>query len=303
MVEPLNILFSRVYKELTMAGSSYYDYNDTYNQDQNGIDPNTGQPTGSTGTGGGGWTNPDGTPTGPPRPADVPDPDIDPTTGKPYPPGAIRKPTHGGQLSPAPETRQESPSPFGVSGLGGGATGGNSGGVIDISGLPHLQDDPKMTELTDLLMNRAHQSLNIDPLTDPIIRPQVDNYGAAQTRLARQSIDSQAEAGNPYATGSLQTARNHATEQAGFNTANLQSSLMTNELTARRKDITDALQESGQLLTGNQQLKLQQELGLIDASLKQQGLNSGNDQFMAQFGLNSENQKNYWDSLRSGLLG
>lgn len=193
--------------------------------------------------------------------------------------------------NPAPNA----PPPYRPGGGGGGTQGPYYPGTM-------LQQDPRFSDLVNTLMTRAKGSLDINPLTDPIIRPQVDNYGATQTRMANKAIDQQAEAGSPYATGSLQTARTQANENAGFNTANLQSSLMTNELTARRKDITDAMQESGQLLTADQQMKLQEELGLIDANLKQQGLNSQNDQFLATFGLNQNNQNNYWDSVRSGLL-
>lgn len=157
-------------------------------------------------------------------------------------------------------------------------------------------------DLVNTLLSRAGESLNINPTTDPIIAPQVNAYEAQQTRTARNLIDQQAESGNPYSTGAVQNARTQAAEQAGANTAQLQSTLAQNELTARRAEIQNALSESGSLLTADQQVSLQKELGLIDANLNQQGINSRNDQFLAQLGLQADNQNNYWDAIRSGQL-
>jgi hypothetical protein len=63
---------------------------------------------------------------------------------------------------------------------------------------------------------------------------------------------------------------------------------MQNELTARRGEITQALQEMGTLLTADQQLALQKELGEINAMLA-----SG------QLGLDSQNWANRWNWLNS----
>lgn len=271
-----------------MAANDYDPYGTNDNGDNNsGIDPNTGLPYGQQ--------------PAPPDPV-VPDPGPG-RTGPPQarvgaapvtPDASDRGWDRNRQINPVAPT----PTPDPPAWQGTGYTP-QQGPYYPAT---MLQQDPRFSDLVNTLMTRAKGSLDINPLTDPIIRPQVDNYGATQTRMARQAIDSAAEAGSPYATGSQQTARTQANEQAGFNTSNLQSSLMTNELTARRKDITDALQESGQLLTADQQMKLQEELGLIDANLKQQGLNSQNDQFLANFGLNQNNQNQYWDAVKKGLL-
>lgn len=174
-----------------------------------------------------------------------------------------------------------------------------SGNSADTSG---LSGAGQMSSLIEQLMKRANGSLDINPNTDPIIRPQVDNYAAQQERERRNAINQQAEAGSPYSTGALQNEQTQLTERAGQNTANMQSQLMQNELASRRQEIQQALQESGSLLTGQQQLSLQRELGLLDAQLKQQQITSGNDQFTARLGLDASNQNNYWDSIRSGLL-
>lgn len=179
------------------------------------------------------------------------------------------------------------------------APGGGWGGSISYQ---PIQRDPRWDSLVNTLMSRSQASLNIDPTTDPIIRPQVDNYAAQQERQRRTMLDQQAESSSPYATGAMDNARTQTSEQAGINTANMQSSLMSNELTARRGEINNALSEAGQMLTADQQTQLQQELGLIDAQLKQQGLDSGNDQFLANLGLQSQNQSNYWNAIGSGLI-
>jgi hypothetical protein len=165
-----------------------------------------------------------------------------------------------------------------------------------------LQQDPRFSDLVNTLLDRSKKSLDIDPTTDSVIRPQVDNYAAQQERQRRTYLNEMAESNSPYATGSMDHARTQTSEQAGINTANLQSSLMTNELSARRNEIQNALSEAGSLLTGQQQMQLQHELGLLDAQLKQQGIQSQNDQFFADLGFRSQDRGNYWDAIRSGLI-
>lgn len=186
------------------------------------------------------------------------------------------------------------------SGRGGGGFSGGSSSFKEGSDFltPGLAD--KNQQLIDLLMGRAQASLDIDPTTDKIIKPQVDNYAAAQTREGRNFINDQAESGNPYATGAMNNTRTQVAEKAAQNTANLQSQLVQNELTSRRTEIQNALSELGSLLTADQQMALQRELGMIDAGLRQQQINSGNDQFWANFNLNSTDRANYWDWVRSG---
>jgi hypothetical protein len=187
-------------------------------------------------------------------------------------------------------------------------TGGASTNSVGASTAPALADTSALSgssqagDLVSQLIGRSNESLAIDPTTDPIIRPQVDAYEAQQTRTARNLIDQAAESGNPYATGAVQNTRAQAAEQAGANTASLQSQLTQNELTARRGEIQNALSEQGSLLTAQQQASLQQELGLLDASLNQQGINSRNDQFAAQLGLQTDQQNNYWNAINSGLI-
>lgn len=181
--------------------------------------------------------------------------------------------------------------------------GGAPGAPGPSTNLNNSQVSGASSDLINLLMKRAQGSLNIDPTTDPIIRPQVDNYAATQERSRRNYLNTLAESSNPYSTGAAQTAATQTAETAGQNTANMQSQLVNNELTARRNEIQQALTELGSFLTGAQSQALHQELGLINASLQKQQLGSQNDMFLANLGLQTTNQNNYWDAVRTGLLG
>jgi hypothetical protein len=183
------------------------------------------------------------------------------------------------------------------------------------------QKDPdqtaKMDQLLQTLTDRSNQSLNIDPTTDPVISGQVNAARVQQERQRTNMLNDMAESSNPYATGAMNNARVQSAEHVGTNISNLQSQLMQNELTARRSEIAQALQESGSLLTSGQQLALQRQLATLDSAIKNRGLdqsnnqffqnlmlqrmflNSQNDQFAATFGLNSADNRAYWDWVNS----
>lgn len=188
---------------------------------------------------------------------------------------------------------------FGSGGIGG--TGSGSYGSSSISGLlggSGLGNSYANT-LWDMLMNRAQQGLNINS-KDPIIANQVNSYRAEQTRGVRDALAQMAEQGGP--TANLNSERRLANEKAAQSTGGLQSQLMQNELTARRTEIQNALTQMGSLLSDQQKIALQQELGMIDANLRQQQVTNQNNQFLDNFALQNTQQANYWDSLRSGLI-
>lgn len=185
----------------------------------------------------------------------------------------------------------------------------------------HYQMTPQESDLYNQLVQRSNQSLSIDPQTDAVIRPQVDAFAAQQDKESRHALDSIAESAGPYASGTLMGQRRMLAENAAQSTNALQAQLVQNELTSRRQEIQNALQERGSMLSQQDQLSLQRELSLINDQLQkasaknqymlglgslglgQQQINSANDQFNARFGLDSSNQANYWDALRRGLLG
>lgn len=185
----------------------------------------------------------------------------------------------------------------GLTGLLGGSSG--IGGTSSGGGLiPGLTD--RNNYLWSILNGRQGQSLAIDP-KDPIIANQVNAYRAEQERGLRNQLDQAAESQGPMAN--LDMERRMGNESVAQNTGNMQSQLMQNELTARRQEIQNALSQMGGMLSQDQQLALQRELGLIDANLRQQGINNQNSQFLDQMGMNYWDRNNYWDALRSGLIG
>lgn len=188
--------------------------------------------------------------------------------------------------------------------------GGGSGGGPNTAPSAPAQD-AQWTALYDQLMQRAKQGLNIDK-NDPAIRQQTDAYNADSTRQMRDYLSGVAESSSPYKNMAGETRM--ANEHVGQATGALQASLIGNELTQRRTEIQNALTQMGGMLTSAQQLQLQRELGLINANLQktqignnftlgQQSINSGNDQFAAQFGRSVTNDANHWDLARQGIPG
>ena len=178
------------------------------------------------------------------------------------------------------------------------------------------------------LLNRAQQSTNVDP-NDPIIKGQVQSFQNAQDRSQRNYLSDLAERSGPLAN--LRGEQRMTAERSGINTANYQSDLLARELTAKRAEISDALNSMRGMLTNDQQANLQRELNNLDNQLGQvsagfsggaaygglgndlmramlqnsqfyAGLGSENDRFAAQHGLNVADRASYWDSLRRGLL-
>lgn len=160
--------------------------------------------------------------------------------------------------------------------------------------------DPNQQGLYNQLLALSKQSLDINPATDPIIAPQVNAYNAEQQRSNRSYLQQLAEAQGPNANLTAQGAQ--MSENAAQQTGALQAQLTQNELTARRQEIEQALQEQGSTLTAQQQMSLQQYLGQIQAALSQQQINSANDQFLAQYGLNADNLAWYQNAVGSGLI-
>lgn len=181
-------------------------------------------------------------------------------------------------------------------------SGGNrvgTGGGDPKPGMSNAMGPNSSNDLWALLMQRAGQGLNVDP-NDPVLSAQVNAFRAEQERGVRNNLADQAEAQGPNANLTLE--RRVANERAAQATGGLQAQLMQNELTSRRAEIQQALAQMGSMLSDKQKLELQRELGMIEASLKQQGITNQNNQFLDDFSLRRTEQSNYWDALRSGLL-
>lgn len=185
---------------------------------------------------------------------------------------------------------------------GGGGGGSTSGGFSASSSytIPSFNVmDPRVNDLYSTLLARSGQGLNVS-VKDPAIAAQTDAYRAEQTRGVRDYLAQQAESQGPNAN--LGAESRLANEHAAQATGGLQATLMGNELQAKRQEIQSALQMEAGILSDQQKLQLSQQLGQIDAALRLQGLNSSNDQFVAQLGFNQADRSSYWDAIRSGLL-
>lgn len=158
---------------------------------------------------------------------------------------------------------------YNVGDSGGGPAGGQplgTGGTLLNpygSGLNTPPPSDSSNNLFNLLMGRAQQSLVVDP-NDPVIKAQTDAYAASQQGTERNYLSQLAEKGTMGGPGLNTDAANRSAEETmGQNVGQFQAGLMQTELTARRTDIENALQGASGLLTSEQTLQLQQELGEI----------------------------------------
>jgi hypothetical protein len=182
---------------------------------------------------------------------------------------------------------------------GGGASGGGGSNSFGSSSSGYGTNSQR-DDLYNTLMNRSNQSLNINAQTDPNIRQQADPYAAAVERERRRYMAQTAEGGGPLAN--IQGEARLSSEKAGQASGLFESQLIGREMSARRDEIAQALQGRMGMLSQEQQLAMQRELAQLDASIRNRQISSGNEQFMGSLGLQSENQNNYWDALRSGLI-
>lgn len=212
------------------------------------------------------------------------------------------------------------------SGLDGGGGGNPAGGAIGAGQAgaatgggqaSAVSNDPMRQQLVDALTKRSQQSLAVDR-NDPNIRGQADAYAAQQERSRRDYLAQQAETQGPLSN--LTGEARLTAEKTGQANGGFEAALMGQEITARRKEIQDALTQMQGQLTAEQQMALQKELGQLDdatrrfgiqtqADTAQSGINNdwqkalmSNTQFMDELGLKSENQYNYWDAVNSGKI-
>lgn len=116
--------------------------------------------------------------------------------------------------------------------------------------------NPALTQLRNMLLSRAGQSLQVDP-NDPTIKAQTDAYRADVTRGGRDFLTQQAEKGGPY--GDMGAAYRSVAEKAGQAVADRRGQLMQGIVDARRKEIADSLSGLGGTLSLDEQVRLRQE--------------------------------------------
>jgi hypothetical protein len=140
------------------------------------------------------------------------------------------------------------------------------------------------------LMARAQQGTNVSR-TDPNIRQQVDPYVAQQTRASRDYLSAVAEKQGPL--GNIEGERAMAAERLGQNAGLFEAEIIGRELSAKREEISQALQMALAMGNTSAALELQEKLGLLNNNIQQQqvglgqqGLNlqsRGQDDAMEQF--------------------
>ena len=184
-------------------------------------------------------------------------------------------------------------SPWAASGLGPAYYAGTN--TIGISGNRYLDDtsgswnvvqkgpegaptspfgalSPQDQALRDALVKQleanANQSLNINPLTDPTIQMETAPYTAEQTRTARNLESQAAEAGGPNAN--VQAADRSITEAAGEASGSYSAGLVSNELTARRDQMQQALTSMQGILTAEESTQMQGEIAQLNAAISLQ---------------------------------
>ena len=166
------------------------------------------------------------------------------------------------------------------------------------------QKDPRNDALYNMLLERAQQGLSVDR-NNPVIRQQADAYSANERRASRDYMADLAESSGPYS--SLRSEGRLASERVGQRTGAFEAQLMGREIEARRNEIAQALAQMGSLLSDDQRIALQRELGLLDIALREKlgmgQLELGRGQLDLGFGnlgLQAENQSSYWDWIRRG---
>lgn len=137
-------------------------------------------------------------------------------------------------------------------------------------------------QLTDQLLERAHQSLAIDPKTDPTIRASADAYAANEERARRNYISDIAEEAGPLAN--IRGEERIAAERVGQRTGAYEADLVLREQTARRKEIQDALDSIAGLGMQDKELALRKELALMDDAINRLKLNQDQSQFTSNLG-------------------
>lgn len=123
--------------------------------------------------------------------------------------------------------------------------------------------------LRNMYLQRALQPGTIDP-NSPDIRQQSDSFSAAAERARRDAVANNAEShagtGDTGAQGVEQRSINEKAAQAR---GSFEAQLVGQAAQQRKAEITDALQQLGGMISGDQARALQQELAKLNAQIQQ----------------------------------
>lgn len=152
----------------------------------------------------------------------------------------------------------------GAGAMGGWGVGGSRSGPVGYG-------SPQWDELYNMLMGRAKQGLAVDR-TNPAVRSQADAYAANEERAKRNALAAMAEKGGPLANLTAETRM--ANERLGQRTGAFESELVGREISARREEIAQALAGMQGMLTEQQRVALQRELGYLDDAARRYGIDA-----------------------------
>ncbi len=202
-----------------------------------------------------------------------------------YGPGGQNKPAWTG-IGPGSGSAGNNVYPGGMPNSGGmtGGTGSAAGGFVPSGGSAlsgGVGGGAQGQAIFDLLMKRANQGEVVDP-NDPILKSQVDAYGAQQERARRNYLSGEAE--RQGANTNLGAETRSSEETVGQNIGAFQGQLMQRELDARRQEIESALSGAAGFLTQEQQMALQEELAKLSLAQQESQFGRSQGQQESQFG-------------------
>jgi hypothetical protein len=163
------------------------------------------------------------------------------------------------------------------------AQGNVTGQSSSHTGIPASTDKDLLLKT---IRDRMTQDLNIDP-NDPIIKNQVDHYGAKQENTRSRYMSEMAEklsAQGLGASGRLNNEQRFADEQSARSQGEFQAELMGRELLTRRNEIQQAIDSMANVLTESERQALQRELSAADNALRRYGIDTQNSQYYAGLG-------------------
>lgn len=159
--------------------------------------------------------------------------------------------------------------------------------------------NPGNEELLELLKQRARQATAIGR-DDPNVRAQVDPFTAQMERASRNYLDDVAEGarGMPF---NMEGERRMAAEKLGQQSGQFEGQVIGREIDARRREISEALQLWSGMLSDEQRLDLERELGYLNDATRNRGIDVGYDQFLRELALREWQSGNEDYYRRAGI--
>jgi hypothetical protein len=168
-----------------------------------------------------------------------------------------------------------------------------------VTGTATTTRDPRSDELYKLLMERARQGTTIGR-EDANVRAQVDPFAAQIERAQRNYIDDMAEGARGVPLN-LTGERRMAAERAGQQVGQLEAQTIGREIEGRRQEIAQSLALAGGLLSDEQRLELQRELGLLEDATRRYGMGLEQDRFGRELALKDWQAKSAEDQFMREL--